>query len=93
MSHELNRLLYQKIMTMNTKKKLMSIALLIASVSAVLVSPTGIIDPAERGYVHALFSAGNNDDSYDAAANAYPGVFYYDNNDQIIEDPYEVGWD
>jgi len=80
-------------MTMKTKKKLMSIALLIASVCAVLVSPTGLINPAERSYVHAFFSGGNNDNSYDEAVNVDESIIYYHSNDQIIEDPYEVGWD
>lgn len=92
MSHELN-ILFQKIIAMNTKKKLMSIALLIASISAVLVLPTGLINPAEHVYVHALFSGNNNHNSYDEAANAVASVIYYDSNDQSIEDPYEVGWD
>lgn len=92
MSHELNILLFQKIMTMNTKKKLISIALLIPSVAAVLVLPTGFINPVERGYIHALFSGGNNDNNYDGAENADASVIYYDSN-QNIEDPYEVGWD
>lgn len=78
---------------MNTEKKLMSIALVIASVAAVLVSPTGLINPSERGYVHALFSGGNNDNNYDEAENVDASVIYYDRNDQSIEDPYEVGWD
>jgi hypothetical protein len=92
MSHELN-ILFQKIIAMNTKKKLMLIALLIASISAVLVLPTGLINPADRGYVHALFSGNNNHNSYDEAVNAVASVIYYDSNDQSIEDPYEVGWD
>jgi len=71
----------------------MSIALLIASVAAVLVSPTGLIIPSERGYVHALFSGSNNDNSYDMAGNLGANIIYYDNHDQIIEDPYEIGWD
>jgi hypothetical protein len=92
MSHELN-ILFEKIIAMNAKKKLMSIALLIASVSAVLVLPTGLINPAERGYVHGVFSVNNNYNSYDEAVNAVASVMYYDSNDQSIEDPYEVGWD
>jgi len=92
MSHELN-ILFQKIIAMNTKKKLMSIALLIASISAVLVPQTGLINPAEHVYVHALFSGNNNHNSYYEAANAVASVIYYDGNDQSIEDPYEVGWD
>ena len=71
----------------------MSIALLIASVTAVLVSPTGLINPSERGYVHALFSGGNNDNNYDEAEDVDVSVIYYDSNYQSIEDPYEVGWD
>jgi hypothetical protein len=92
MSHELN-ILFQKIIAMNTKKKLMSIALLIASVSAVLVPQIGLINPAEHVYVHGLSSGNNNHNSYDEAANALASVIYYDSNDQSIEDPYEVGWD
>jgi hypothetical protein len=86
--------LFEKIIAMKTMKKLMSIALLIASISAVLVLPTGLINPAERGYVHGLFSVNNNYNSYDEAANAVASIMYYDSNDQtIVEDPYEVGWD
>ena len=92
MSHELN-ILFEKIIAMNTKKKLMSIALLIASVSAVLVLPTGLINPVEHVYVHGLSGGGTNDNFYDEAANAVASVIYYDSNDQSIEDPYEVGWD
>jgi len=71
----------------------MSIALLIASISAVLVLPTGLINPAERGYVHGLSSINNNYNSYDEAVNVDATVIYYNGNDQIIENPYEVGWD
>lgn len=70
----------------------MSITLLIASVAAVLVSPTDLIKTLERGYVHALFSGGNNDNTYDEAENIDASVIYYDSIDQSIEDPYEVGW-
>jgi hypothetical protein len=78
---------------MNTEKKLISIVLLIASLSAVLVLPTGLFNAPERDNVNALFSGGNNDNNYDEAENVDASVIYYDSNDQIIEDPYQVGWD
>ena len=77
---------------MNTKKKLVSIVLLIASITTVIISTTGLVSPAENRHVHAWLSAGNMHDKGDIE-NLDAGVTYYNNIDQSIENPYEDGWD
>jgi hypothetical protein len=91
MSHELNILLVESI-TMNTRKKLVSIILLMASITTVIISTTGLVTPAENGYVHAWPSGGNVDDK-GQIENLDAGVSYYDYIDHSIENPYEDGWD
>jgi hypothetical protein len=77
---------------MNTRTKLVSIVLLMASVTTVIISTTGLVTPAENGYVHAWLSGGNIDDK-GQIENLDASVSYYDNIDQSIENPYEDGWD
>ncbi len=77
---------------MHTKKKLVSIVLLMASLTTVVISATGLVALAENGYVHAWLSGGNIDDKGEIE-NPDAGVSYYDYNDQSIENPYEDGWD
>ncbi len=77
---------------MNTKKKLVSNVLLMASITTVIISAIGLVAPAENGYVHAWLSAGNIDDKGEIE-NLDAGVGYSDHIDQSIENPYEDGWD
>ena len=77
---------------MHTKKKLVSIVLLMASITTVIISAIGLVTPAENGYVHAWLSGGNIDDKGEIE-NLDAGVGYSDYIDQSIENPYEVGWD
>ena len=70
----------------------MSIVLLMASITTVIISTTGLVTPAENGYVHAWISGGNIDDKgqiekLDAV------VGYSDSIEHSIENPYEDGWD
>ena len=77
---------------MNTKKKLVSIVLLMASITTVIMSTTALVTPAENGYVHAWLSGGNIDDK-GQIENLDAGVGYFDYIDHSIENPYEDGWD
>lgn len=77
---------------MNTRKKLVSIVLLMASITTVIISTTGLETPAENGYVHAWPSDGNIDDK-GQIENVDAGVGYSDNIEHSIENPYEDGWD
>lgn len=76
---------------MNTKKNLVSIVLVMASITTVVISATGLVTLAENGYVHAWHSGGNIDGKGEIE-NLDTGVPYYDYNDQGIENPYEDGW-
>ena len=77
---------------MNTRKKLVSIVLLMASITTVIITTTGLVTPAENGYVHAWPSGGN---IYDKGQieNVDAGVGYSDSIKHSIENPYEDGWD
>jgi hypothetical protein len=77
---------------MNTKKKLVSIVLLMASITTVIISTTGLVTPTENGYVHARLSGGNIGDK-GQIENLDAGVAYFDYVDHSIENPYEDGWD
>jgi hypothetical protein len=77
---------------MNTRKKLVSIVLLMASITTVIISTTCIVTPAENGYVHAWPSGGNIDDK-GQIENIDAGVGYSDSIKHSIENPYEDGWD
>ena len=77
---------------MNTENKRLSIALLMASISAVIISAIGLVFPAENGYVHAWLSDDNIDDKGEIE-NLDEGVSYSDYIVQSIENPYEDGWD
>jgi hypothetical protein len=77
---------------MNTKKKLVSIVLLTASITTVIISAIGLVAPAENGYVHAWLSGGNIDDK-GHIENLDADVGYSDYLYQSIENPYEDGWD
>lgn len=77
---------------MNTKKKLVSIVLLMASITSVIISTTALVTPAENGYVRAWLSGGNIDDK-GQIENLGVGVGYFDYIDHSIENPYEDGWD
>jgi len=77
---------------MDTQKKLVSIVLLMASITTVIISATGLLAPAENGYVHAWLSGGNIDNKGEIE-NIDTGATYYDHIDQSIENPYEDGWD
>jgi len=77
---------------MNTKKKLVSIVLLMASITTVIISTTGLVTPAENGYVHAWVSGGNIDDK-GQIENLDASVGYWDYIEHSIENPYEDGWD
>jgi hypothetical protein len=71
---------------MNTRKKLVSIVLLMASITTAIISTTGLVTPPENGYVHAWLSGGNIDDK-GQIENLDASVSYYDNIDQSIENP------
>lgn len=77
---------------MNTKKKLVSIVLLMASITTVIISTTGLLTPTEIGYVHAWLSGSNIDDK-GQIENLDAGVGYSDYIEHSIENPYEDGWD
>ena len=77
---------------MNTRKKLMSIVLLIASITTSIISTTGLVTAAENGYVHAWLSGGYIDDK-GQFENVDAGVGYSDSIKHSIENPYEDGWD
>lgn len=77
---------------MNTKKKLVSIVLLMASITTVIISTTGLVTPAENGYVHGWLSGGNIDDK-GQIENLDADVGYLDYIEHSIENPYEDGWD
>jgi hypothetical protein len=77
---------------MNTRKKLVSIVLLMASITTVIISTTGLVTPAENGYVHAWLSGGNIDDK-GQIENLDAGVGYSVYIEHSIENPYEDGWD
>jgi len=77
---------------MNTRKKLVSIVLLMASIITVIIFTTGLVTPAENGYVHAWPSGGNIDDK-GQIENVDAGVGYSDSIKHSIENPYEDGWD
>ena len=76
---------------MNIKKKPVSI-LLMASITTVIISTTGLVALAENGYVHALLSGSNIDDK-GQIENLDADVGYSDYLYQSIENPYEDGWD
>ena len=77
---------------MNTRKKLVSIVLLMASITTVIISTTDLVTPAENGYVHAWLGDGN---IYDKGQieNLDAGAGYSDYIYNSIENPYEDGWD
>jgi hypothetical protein len=77
---------------MNTQKKLVSIVLLMASITTVIISEICLVVPAENGYVHAWLSGGNIYNKGEIE-NIDAGATYYDHIDQSIENPYEDGWD
>jgi hypothetical protein len=77
---------------MNTRKKLVSIVLLMASITTVIISTIGLVAPPENGYVHARASGGNIDEK-GQIENVDAGVDYSDNIAHSIENPYEDGWD
>jgi hypothetical protein len=77
---------------MNSGRKLVSIVLLMASITTVIISTTGLVTPAENGYIHAWLSGGNIDDK-GQIENVDAGVGYTHNIEHIIENPYEDGWD
>jgi hypothetical protein len=77
---------------MNTRKKLVPIVLLMASITTVIISTTGLVTPAENGYVHAWLNGDNIDDK-GQIENLDAGVGYSDYIYQSIENPYEDGWD
>jgi hypothetical protein len=77
---------------MNTRKKLLSSVLLMASITTVIISSTGLVTPAENGYVRAWPSGGNIDDK-GQIENVDAGVCYSDSIKHSIENPYEDGWD
>ena len=70
----------------------MSIVLVMASITTVVISATGLVAQAENGYVHAWHNGGDIDDKGEFE-NLNAGVTYYDYIDQGIENPYEDGWD
>jgi hypothetical protein len=76
---------------MDTQKKLVSIVLLMASITPVIISAIGLVAPAENGYVHAWLSGGNIDNKGEIE-NIDAGATNYDHIDQSIENPYEDGW-
>jgi hypothetical protein len=77
---------------MNTKKKPVSIVLLVASITTIIISLTGTVNSVEYDYMDASFSDGNIDVK-DKTGNIDGGVTYHDYIYEAIEDPYEVGWD
>jgi hypothetical protein len=77
---------------MNTNKKLVSIVLLMASITTVIIFTIGLVAPAQYGYVHAWISNGNIDDKGEIEV-LDTDTSYYHYNDQSIENPYEDGWD
>jgi hypothetical protein len=76
---------------MNTRKKLVLIVFLIASITTVIISTTGVVTSAENEYVHAWPSGGNIDDK-GQIENVDAGVAYSDSIKNGIENPYEDGW-
>jgi len=77
---------------MTARKKLVSIVLLMASITTVIISTTGLVNPAQNGYVHAWLGGDNIDDK-GQIENLDADIIYYDYNEQSIENPYEDGWD
>ena len=76
---------------MNTRKKLASIVLLMASITTVIISTTSVVTSAENEYVHAWPIGGNIDDK-GQIENVDTGLVYSDSIKNGIENPYEDGW-
>jgi hypothetical protein len=77
---------------MNTKKKPVSIVLLMASITTIIISLTGVVNSVEYDYADTSFSDGNID-VIDKNGSIDGSVTYHDYIYEAIEDPYEVGWD